>query len=109
MIEFIAGFDCGANAAIKGNEGCKLDTKCMTKDKSAVSALGANADDKCACNKLESFVEDDARPGWCVPAKGKLRYPWTSLRWTPYLLKKMQNAIFKRYMESPSMRLLIKF
>ena len=61
MIEFIAGADCGANAAdpfAKGDAGCNLGTKCMTKDKSAASATGDNADDKCACNKAEFFVED---------------------------------------------------
>merc|ERR1712027_43467 len=31
--------------------------------------MGA-VDDKCACNKAENFVEDEARPGWCVPAVG---------------------------------------
>merc|ERR1712223_1005017 len=67
------GADCGANAAdpfAKGDAGCNLGTKCMTKDQSAASATGANVDDKCACNKDEKFVEDDTRPGWCVPAEG---------------------------------------
>merc|ERR1711899_124398 len=67
------GADCGANAADqfkKGDAGCNLGTKCMTKDQSAASATGANVDDKCACNKDEKFVEDDTRPGWCVPAEG---------------------------------------
>merc|ERR1719225_1264867 len=67
------GADCGANAAppfAKGNPGCKLGSKFMTKDQSAASATGANVDDKCACNKDEKFVEDDTRPGWCVPAEG---------------------------------------